>query len=73
MRRGVELALQHDVAIVPMLVRGAQLPAREALPPSVAGLPDRQATDLPTNDVFTGAVKRLTEALAAIHLSAEPR
>jgi len=45
-RREIETALQNNKTIIPLLIEGAELPAAEALPPSVVGLRDIQARSI---------------------------
>ena len=45
-RREVRQALQYDKNIFPILVGGAKLPERDALPPDIRPLVDRQAFEL---------------------------
>lgn len=45
-RREIERALQAGVAVVPVLVGGAQMPGAAQLPPSIAALSRRQAFEL---------------------------
>lgn len=45
-RREIETALQNKKTIIPLLIEGAEVPAREALPPSLVGLLDIQARSI---------------------------
>jgi pterin-4a-carbinolamine dehydratase len=45
-RREIEFALQNDKKILPLLVRRAELPPTNALPPSIRSLTDRQVVEI---------------------------
>jgi hypothetical protein len=63
-RLEIELALQADVAIVPVLVEGAAMPAADELPPSIGALSRCQAVEL--SDLrWRYDVDRLIETLQA--------
>ena len=58
-------ALRRDIPVVPVLVRGAVLPAADRLPQDVRGLTDRQATSISDNQWRSG-VDDLVNRLEAI-------
>ena len=66
-RLEIESALRAGVRVVPVLL-GAELPAPEQLPPSLAALLGRQAVPL-TAQGFTDGVQRLVERLAQLGAS----
>jgi hypothetical protein len=61
-RYELETALSRDIAVIPVLVQGAQLPAGADLPRSLASLPRRQALRL-GDATFRADVGLLLEAI----------
>ena len=62
-RREIAAALSRNhVAVIPVLVRKAQMPTRELLPADIASLSTRNAIEI-TEEDFDHDVQRLTEAL----------
>jgi TIR domain len=68
-RHEIATALSRNITVIPVLVRGAEMPARELLPPDLAGLSTRHALQL-TDDAFDYQVHRLIEIL---EVGGEPR
>jgi hypothetical protein len=64
-RLEVETALERDVAVLPVCVRGASYPTEEDLPASLAPLARRQGTDL-RDTAWRDDVRRLIERLESI-------
>ncbi len=60
-RREIEAALDLDVALVPILVHGAPMPAREELPPSIQPLAGFHAFKI--GDYWQGDIDRLADAI----------
>jgi hypothetical protein len=58
-RYEIETALRRAIPIIPVLIEEAQLPARAALPPSIAAIVDFQARQLRSGLDFAADVKRL--------------
>jgi predicted ATPase len=74
-RREVELALANDVAVVPVLVAGARMPAREQVPASIAAFCRRQAVEM-SDRRWRADVAHLVEVLERAGVPAavrEPR
>ena len=64
-RREVEAALGRDIPVVPVLVQGARLPAKEELPESLAALVKRQAAPIDHAE-FHDDAERLCDRLAKV-------
>ena len=64
-RLEIEMALERDIRVVPVLVNGAALPSPEQLPDSLAPLSRRQALPL-TDATFRIDTTRLVEQLEAV-------
>lgn len=64
-RLELETALERDVAVLPVCVRGAPFPAEEDLPASLAPLARRQGADL-RDTAWRDDVRRLIERLESI-------
>jgi hypothetical protein len=63
-RMEIELALQHKVTIIPLLVHGATMPQPAALPPSVQAIVPLNATTVHALDpYFRPDMERLAPAL----------
>ena len=65
LRLELERALAGDVVVIPTCVQGAELPAPDALPPSLAPLVRRQAIEL-RDAAWRDDVGRLTRRLEAL-------
>ncbi len=63
-RRELAAALARNVTLIPVLVGGARMPSREALPPELAPLARRNAIDV-RDDHFDDDVSRLLASLDA--------
>lgn len=59
----VETALQRGIAVIPVLVQGASMPAPNLLPPSVAPLAYRNAVYIRNDPDFDGDVQRLVATI----------
>ncbi len=59
----VELALQHAIPVVPILVGGATFPNEHEMPSSLQELRYRQAVEIPSGSAFDAALASLTESL----------
>jgi hypothetical protein len=57
-RMEIEMALQEDIRVIPVLVEGARMPGREDLPPSMEAFAYRQAQEL--------SFRRPVEAIQAL-------
>jgi hypothetical protein len=64
-RLELETALERDIAVLPVCVRGASYPTEEDLPPPLAPLARRQGTDL-RDTAWRDDVRRLIERLESI-------
>lgn len=62
-RKELSTALQSSVRVIPLLVNGAVLPGRDALPPDLQGLVKRQALEL-RHERFTADIEALIAAIA---------
>lgn len=71
-RREIEGALQRDIRLVPVLVRGANMPAADRLPPSIAPLANRQAHEL-THRRWRKDVEDLAASIRAPGAASEHR
>ena len=58
----LELALRHDVPVIPLLLAGAGMPSTEDLPDSLRELPFRNALPLRPDPHFHGDVDRVVRA-----------
>src|SRR5688572_4555799 len=61
-RHEIGTALRRNITVIPVLVRGAQMPSREVLPPDLAPLSTRNALEVTDGD-FDHDVQRLIEVL----------
>ena len=61
-RREIATALSRNITVIPALVRGAQMPSSELLPPDLAPLSLRNALEITDGD-FDHDVQRLIEAV----------
>lgn len=59
----VELALQHKIPVIPILVGGATFPNEHDMPSSLQELRYRQAVEIPSGSAFDAALASLTESL----------
>jgi hypothetical protein len=59
----IEGALQRGVPVIPVLVQGAHIPAREQLPPGLQGLVDLNALAVRNDPDFNGDMYRLQTTL----------
>lgn len=62
-RREIETALAHDLTVIPVLIGGATMPPRHALPDSIASIADIHALDL-VDRYWPSGVETLIAALA---------
>jgi len=62
-RLEIEGALKRDIPLIPVLVRGAELPSAEQLPESIRSLKFRQAIHVRPDPDFKNDVGRLVRAL----------
>src|SRR6266480_2927651 len=69
-RHEIATALSRNITVIPILVRGAEMPSREALPPDLAALSTRNALEISDGD-FDHDVERLIEVLE--NVCGEPR
>ncbi len=60
-RAEVESALRQGVTVIPVLVDGAKMPAREELPASIAALADHNAYELPWHEGIARLGRRIGE------------
>ena len=65
LRREVEIALDRNIRIIPVLVQGALMPGPDELPQAISGLARRQAFHLPDLG-FHCAVDELIAALESV-------
>ena len=63
MRIEVESALQRSIPVIPLLVRGAQMPQTDELPESLAALAFRNSTAIRRDPDFHTDMDRLIEYL----------
>lgn len=63
-RKELSTALRSNVRVIPLLVNGAAMPGRDALPPDLQGLVKRQALEL-RHERFNADIETLTAAIAA--------
>jgi hypothetical protein len=61
----VEEALARELRVIPVTVRGAAMPAREMLPPSISMLADRNGIAVRPDPDFHRDMDRLIAALDA--------
>ena len=64
-RKEIELALKRKVAMIPVLVAGAEMPSPRELPESIAALSSRNAIRV-SDTSFNGDVERLVHAIQRI-------
>lgn len=64
-RHEIATALKRNIAVFPVLVRDARMPTAESLPPDIATLSFRNATEIRDTD-FDHDVARLIEALELV-------
>jgi len=69
-RHEIATALYRNITVIPVLVRGAEMPSRELLPPDLAALSTRNALEITDGD-FDHDVHRLIEVLE--NVCGEPR
>jgi hypothetical protein len=62
-RQEIELAFEHDVAIIPLLVQGARMPQKSDLPPSIAALSDINALPVRPEPDFDNDMRRVRVAI----------
>lgn len=60
----IESALKRNITIIPLLVRGASMPAEEKLPPSLRKLVYRNGISIRSDPDFHGDMNRLIEAIS---------
>jgi len=61
-RNEIATALQRNIVVIPVLVRGASMPSEEQLPPDIAALSTRSAIEITETD-FDHDVRRLITAI----------
>jgi hypothetical protein len=61
----LEAALDRKILVIPLLVRGAAMPAEEQLPPSLGRLAYRNAMSIRPDPDFHRDMDRLIEALSS--------
>ena len=61
----VETALSRNILVIPLLVRGASMPAEEKLPPSLGKLAYRNGIPIRTDPDFHRDVDRLIEVISS--------
>lgn len=61
-RHEIATALSRNITVIPVLVRGAEMPSRDLLPPDIAPLSTRNALEITDTD-FDHDVHRLIEVL----------
>jgi TIR domain-containing protein len=61
-RNEIATALQRNIVVIPVLVRGATMPSGEQLPPDIAALSTRSAIEITETD-FDHDVRRLIAAI----------
>lgn len=69
-RHEIATALSRNITVIPILVRGAEMPSREVLPPDLAALATRNALEI-TDDDFDHDAQRLIGVLE--NVCGEPR
>ena len=69
-RHEIATALNRNITVIPVLVRGAEMPSREALPPDLAPLSTRNALEISDGD-FDHDMRRLIGVLE--NVCGEPR
>jgi hypothetical protein len=69
-RHEIATALSRNITVIPVLVRGAEMPSREVLPPDLAALSTRNALEISDGD-FDHDAQRLIEVLE--NVCGEPR
>jgi hypothetical protein len=60
----VETALNRNIPVIPLLVRGAAMPTEEKLPPSLGKLAYRNAIPIRPDPDFHRDMDRLIEAIS---------
>lgn len=71
-RTEIEIALERDIEVVPVLLGNANLPAAEELPESIRGLSGRQAQKIRHDPDFEGDLSKLIDCLKEIGFSSGP-
>jgi hypothetical protein len=61
-RHEIATALNRNITVIPVLVRGAEMPSRESLPPDLAALSTRNALEISDGD-FDHDAQRLIKVL----------
>jgi TIR domain len=64
-RLEVETGLKRDIAVTPVLVKGARMPTAEQLPPEISKLADRNAFEL-SHTRWKSDVRAMTERLGLV-------
>jgi hypothetical protein len=64
-RHEIATALSRNITVIPILVRGAEMPSREELPPDLAALSTRNALEVSDGD-FDHDVERLIGVLETV-------
>ncbi|HEV2459641.1 MAG TPA: hypothetical protein VGS80_14890, partial [Ktedonobacterales bacterium] len=60
-RQEIEVALAHQVILIPVLVEGAGMPSAQDLPWSIQALVSRNGDSLPTDPYFEDGIRRLAQ------------
>jgi hypothetical protein len=70
-RHELEVALSHRKSVLPLLVGGAEMPPREALPRAIAALTEKQARDV-RDESWDADIEALLQALGERVATAGP-
>jgi len=68
----IETALAADVPVVPVLVKQAPMPSKQALPASLASLSELNAMVIPPDPYFAAGMVRLIHAIEDLSAAARP-
>jgi len=60
----IESALSRNILVIPLLVRGAVMPAEKKLPPSLRKLVYRNGISIRSDPDFHGDINRLIDAIS---------
>ncbi len=71
-RLEIEAALAQEIAVVPVLVDAAEMPAADELPESLAPLAYRNALFIPREPFFHAGVDKLVEEIEALGRGGDP-
>lgn len=62
----INTALEHNIPVIPVLLRDTSMPQPSALPEAIRGLVRKQALELEPGERFSSDFERLLQALHAI-------